>query len=273
MASLKKNLVYNFLLSGSQVLLPLITIPYISRVLDPDGVGRVSFIDSFTYYFITMAEFGIMVYGMREVAREKNNPTALKKLLNELLVLHIISSGVSLVIYSVSVYFIWQRIGDVRLLLFSFSFLLVNFLACEWYFLGLERFRYITIRSLVTRILGMVSIFLLVKAREDYYIYYGIIAGAAILNSVWNNLVLFREIPLNFRNVHWKRHIRFTWVTYLISLVYSIPLMLDNVLLGLVSTTIAVGFYAFAMKMVKTTGMLLTDGLLVFFPRIVQYVK
>lgn len=273
MASLKKNLVYNFLLSGSQVLLPLISIPYISRVLHPDGVGRVSFIDSFTYYFITVAEFGIMVYGMRAVAREKNNPAKLKILVSELLLLHVLSSLGTLVIYSIAVYFTWYKIHDTRLLFFSLSFLLINFFACEWYFLGLERFRFITIRSLVTRILGILSLFVLVKMPGDYYIYYGIIVSTAIANSIWNNIVLFREFPLDFRKVNWKKHIRFTWVTYLISLLYSITLLLDNVLLGLVSTTVAVGFYAFAMKIVKTAAMLFTDALLVFFPRIVSFVK
>jgi O-antigen/teichoic acid export membrane protein len=274
LASLKKNLFYNFLLSGSQVLLPLITIPYISRVLDPEGVGRVSFIDSFTYYFITIAEFGIMVYGMREVARQKNDPAALKKLLGELLSLHLLSSVFAMILYGISVWLIWYKIQDVRLLLFSFSFLLVNSFACEWYFLGLERFRFITFRSLITRILGIFSIFLLINGPEDYYVYYGIIAGVAILNSVWNNIILFREHPISLRRTNWRKHVPFISITYLISLVYSVPLLLDNVLLGLSTRSAAVvGFYAFAMKMVKTAGMLLTDALLVFFPRVVSYLK
>jgi len=271
--SLKKNLVYNFVLSASQVLLPLLSIPYITRILDPEGVGRVSFIDSFTYYFITIAEFGLMVYGARAVAREKNNPESLKKLVSELLVLHVISSSLALIVYLISVYLIWNEIRDFRLLYFSLSFLLVNFFACEWYFLGLEKFRIIAIRAISTRVLGLISIFLLIKGEEDYYLYYGIIVGTAIVNSIWNNILLFRELPLNFRRVNWKKHLRLTSVTYLISLVYSITLFLDNVLLGLVSTTAAVGLYAFAMKIIRTAGILLTDGLLVIFPRVITYVQ
>ena len=256
------------------MLLPLITIPYISRVLDPEGVGRVSFIDSFTYYFITIAEFGIMVYGMREVARQKKDPKALKKLLGELLTLHLLSSVFAMILYAISVALIWYKMQDMRLLLFSFSFLLVNSFACEWYFLGLERFRYITLRSLVTRVLGILSIFLLVTREDDYYIYYAIIAGVAIINSIWNNIVLFREHPVSFGRTNWRKHVPSISITYLISLVYSIPLLLDNVLLGLSTVSVAVvGYYAFAMKMVKTAGLLLTDALLVFFPRVVTYLK
>ena len=270
MPSLKKNLVYNFLLSASQVLIPLISIPFISRILDPDGVGRVSFIDSFTYYFITIAEFGIMVYGTRAIARVKQNPAGLKKLVSELLLLHVISSSITLLIYCISVYFVWHEIRDVRLLLFSLSFLIVNFFACEWYFLGLENFKYIALRTLTTRILGLISIFVLINEQDDYYIYYGIIVVSAIANSIWNNIILFGNVPVSFQKVNWKQHIKPTSITYLISLVYSVTLLLDNVLLGLVSTTAAVGLYAFAMKIIKTLGLLLTDALLVVFPRVVS---
>lgn len=106
MATIKRNLLYNFILSFSQVLLPLVSIPYISRVLDPDGIGRVGFIDSFTYYFIIIAEFGITVYGIREVAKCKHDAVKLKSLVSELMTLHVLSSCVTLVLYGAGVFFI-----------------------------------------------------------------------------------------------------------------------------------------------------------------------
>jgi O-antigen/teichoic acid export membrane protein len=271
--SLKKNLAYNFALSVSQVLLPLASIPYISRVLTPDGIGKVGFIDSFTYYFISIAEFGIVVYGMREIARQRDNREARGKLVSELLALHVISSGMALVLYAIAVFFVWKNVQDVRLLMFSLSYLLVNFFACEWYFLGMEQFRYITIRSLIIRLLGLASIFILIRAPKDYYIYYGIITTTAIAGSLWNNYILFKEVPISFKGINWKKHIAFTKVTYLISLTYGVTLLLDNVFLRLMSTAAAVGFYAFSMKIVRTSTVLLTDSLLVFFPRIVALIK
>src|SRR3954470_21460936 len=96
----KKNLVYYFILSASQVLLPLISIPYLSRVLDPSGVGKVSFIDSLAYFFVAIAEFGITVYGTREVARHREHSKELSKIISELLLLHVITSAVTVLIYS-----------------------------------------------------------------------------------------------------------------------------------------------------------------------------
>ena len=273
MPSIKKNLVYNFILSASQVFLPLLSIPYISRVLNPAGIGEVSFIDSFTFYFISIAEFGIVVYGMREVARLKNEPEKKAKLVSELLALHIISSSITLVLYCIAVFVIWNKVHDVRVLYFSLSYLIVNFFACEWYFLGMEKFRYITIRSLLARGLGLISIYILIKEPSDYFMYYAIIASSAMINSLWNNYLLFREVPVSFKSIEWKRHIPKLRVTYFISLVYGITLILDNVLLRIVSTASAVGYYAFSIKIVRISTTLLSDSLLVFFPRIVSFLK
>lgn len=261
------------MLSFSQLALPLISIPYVSRVLDPAGIGRVSFIDSFTYYFITIAGFGISVYGMREVSRVKDDAGKLSRVVSELLALHCIATAAALVMYTVSAMLLWDEIRDPRLVYFSVSFLLVNSIACEWYFIGRERFKYIALRSLFIRFTGLSCIFIFIKQPEDFYIYYAIMASSAIANSVWNNIILFREVKISFRSLDLRRHIQFTWVTYLISLLYSVSLLLDNVLLGIVSTATAVGYYAFAMRMSKTSMVLLTDALLVFFPRMVSYIK
>lgn len=273
MASLKRNLLYNFLLSFSQLALPLISIPYVSRVLNPEGIGQVSFIDSFTYYFITIAEFGIMVYGMREIAKVKDDPIKLAKTVSEIIALHVISTLAAMILYVAAAYIVWDEINDTRLLTLSFSFLLINSFACEWYFIGKEKFGYITVRSLIIRLTGLATIFILIKEPGDFWIYYGVMVVSAIINNIWNLIVLFREVKISFRKLNLRRHIKLTWDTYLISLLYSISLLLDNVLLGLVSTAAAVGLYAFAMRMAKTATVVLSDALLVFFPRIVSFIK
>jgi O-antigen/teichoic acid export membrane protein len=268
--SLKKNLVYNFLLSFSQIAFPLVSIPYISRVLDPEGIGSVSFIDSFTYYFIVIAEFGIVSYAIREISRKKDDPAALKQVTSELVSLHLLTSLGSLALYFISISFFYQKVHDPRLILFSLSFLLVNSFACEWYFWGTEQFKYITIRSLVTRALGLASIFILVKKPDDYFIYYAIITGSAIVNIGWNFSKLVATVRIKFNWQQWKKHLPYLFTNYKISLVYSIVLLLDNVFLQLVSTSIAVAYYAFATKIVRLSGAVVTDALLVFYPRSVS---
>lgn len=273
LANLKKNLAYNFLLSFGQVLLPIASIPYVTRVLSPEGIGRVSFMDSLTMYFVAIAEFGIVVYGIREVARTRNDRLALRKLVSELVTLHCITSICTLFLYAITVSILWHRIGDIRLVYFSISFLFINFFACEWYYWGMEEFKYIAIRSLITRLLGLVSMFLLIQAPEDYYIYYAIIVLSATANMLSNNFILFRKLGISFKGINWKRHLKYTWVTYLISLFYSITLLLDSVLVGLVCLPAVVGLYALSIKVVRVGSVILTDMFLVLYPRTVSLLK
>lgn len=249
------------------MLLPLISIPYISGVLHPDGIGKVSFIDSLSYCFVAIAEFGIVVYGIREITQVKHNKEKLRTLVSELVVLHCITSCISLIAFSVTVFIVWNKIQDFRLLFFSVSFLLMNSFACEWYFWGLEKFRYITIRSFISRLMGLIALFIFVKKPADYFIYYGIITTAAIINLVANMVNVFRELSLSLKNIRWKRHLKHTLTTWFISIASSIMVWLDNVLLGVVSTAAIVGIYAMSMKMIRVGVSLFTDMFLVLYPR------
>lgn len=268
MSGIKRNLFFNFLLSLSQILVPLVSIPYIARVLDPEGIGRVGFIDAFTYYFVVIAEAGIMVYGIREVAKLRGDEPALKKLVGELIALHIRTSLLSLVLYTAGIALLWSKIADIRLLYFSFAFLLVNAWACEWYFIGREKFGYIALRSLLIRLGGLACIFLLIHQPEDYLFYYVIIAGSAIITGVWNIVMLYRETKFSVRKANWRSHLGKVWVTYLISLFYSIPLYIDHVILRLLSTATAVGFYTFSIRLLRISTAVISDSFLVFLPRV-----
>lgn len=271
MATIKRNLLYNFLLSVSQVLFPLLSIPYVARVLDPEGIGRVAFIDSFSYYFVVMAELGITVYGIREVVKLRDEPGRLKQLVKELLALRVLSSAVMMLLYAVVMWLVWDRVADWRLLGFSVLFLLINFLACDWYFMGQERFGFIAFRSISVRVAGLLALFLLVKNAGDFVMYYAIMVFSAVLIGVWNYGVLVREQGWGFRFRGMAVHLRRLWVIYLIGLLYSIPLMLDNVLLRLTSAAAAVGFYTFPARLVRISSNLLTDSFLVFLPRVTYH--
>ena len=268
--TIKRNLLYNSILTVSQILFPVITIPYITRVLDPEGLGRVSFIDAFTYYFVVIAEAGVVTYGIREVARRKDDAVAMKNLVSDLLSLHIRTSLAAIVLYGAFVIFAYQRVNDPRLIWFSLSFLIVNAFSCEWYFWGKERFGYIALRSLIVRLLGLASIFILLQAPEDYFIYYAIIVLSAIATVVWNLIVLRKEVPFGLKGSGWRRHFSATMVMYGISLTYSVMLMLDSVILGFAVSATAVSFYALASRIVRMGTNLITDPLLVFYPNLVS---
>lgn len=252
------------------MLFPLITIPYISRVLDPQGLGKVSFIDSFSYFFVVIAEAGVVTYGIREVARRRDDAAAMKEIVSDLLMLHIRTSLVALLVYIGFASLAYSRVQDERLIWFSVSFLVVNAFSCEWYFWGRENFRHIAVRSLVIRVLGLVSIFLLVNQPADYFIYYAIIVLSAIGTVIWNMVVLLREVPLRPARSGWRKHLPRTLVMYGISLTYSVMIMLDSVILGFAVSATAVSFYALAIRIARISTNFITDPLLVFYPNMVR---
>ncbi|MBC7849257.1 MAG: oligosaccharide flippase family protein [Chitinophagaceae bacterium] len=271
--NLKKNLGYNFLLSFSQVLFPLITIPYISRVLHPSGVGQVGFIDSFTYFFTVVAEFGVVVYGIREVAKLQNDKIALGKLVSELLLIQFLTSLASFFLYLISIYAVWDKIQDYRLVMLSLSFFLSYFLYCEWFFWGTEQFRFIAIRSICIRLVAVIAVFLFIKQESDYVYYYAIIAISAILSLVLNFSRLLATIPIRFSSLNLKKHVPYLLTNYGISLLYSVFIMLDTSLLRISSTAVAAGIYLFAIKIIRISSGFVSDSLLVLYPHTVTLVQ
>ena len=102
MSSLKKNFFYNIVLSVTQVLFPLITFSYVARVIEPVGIGTVSFVESICRYAILIAALGIPVYGVREVAKLKGNKIELSRLCSELLIIHFVATLIVSIVYFIS---------------------------------------------------------------------------------------------------------------------------------------------------------------------------
>lgn len=270
MAGIKRNLIYNLILTVSQLLFPIVSIPYISRILDPTGLGRVSFMDSFAYYFVVIAEAGIVTYGIREVARKKDDPAALRKIVSDLLSLHIRTSIVSISLFIMAMMFVYGRIGDIRLVWLAIAFLVSNAFSCEWYFWGRENFGFIALRSVLIRSLGLIAIFLLIDQPADYFIYYWIIVASAVATVAWNIAILVKEVRPQLGGRGWRDHLSSVAVMYGISLTYSVMIMLDSVFLGLAVSATAVSFYALAVKIVRMISSLITDPLLVLYPNMVS---
>ncbi len=269
MSKIKVNLSYNLLLSVSQIIFPLFTIPYIARTLTPNGIGQVSFADSFAFYFTIIAEFGIMTYGVREVAKYKNNPLKLNKTVSSLLSLHILSSLLAILIFSCFVVVLRSHYEDPTILIFSYLYLFANAFACEWYFYGQESFKYIAIRAILVRIAGIASIYIFVKSPDDYLAYYAIIVFSAITNVGLNFYNVIRKKLFSFDFTSGLKYVKQIMTINAISILAAMPLLLDNVIIGIVASATTVGLYAFTVKIVRISSSLITDSMYVFFPSIV----
>jgi O-antigen/teichoic acid export membrane protein len=264
--SIKKNAVYNILLAVSQVLLPLVTFPYISRILLPQGVGTYTFVDSYTQYFVLIAALGIPIYGMREIAKAKKSLVDRSQVFTELLSIHLLVSVLVSVLYIVSFLTLSPLKGHSQLFWIGSSLLLSNVFVIEWFFQGMEQFPFITLRTLCIRVLTVIAIFVFVKSSADTFLYYAINCASVFINAVINCLYARKFVKISFRGLSLKRHLTPLLYIFSTGLVTNVYTLLDSVVLGFLTNTVQVGFYTTAVKLSKILIMILVAFTTVLVP-------
>lgn len=248
---IKRNLLYSSLLSVSQILFPLIIFPYTFKILKPEGTGLVGFVESLTQYLISLAAIGIPIYGVREVAKCRKDPEKLDKIFTELLVIQFISTLFIASIYIVLIFWV-EKFSSHKLIYFlSCIVLLVNLFSVEWFFQGMEQFKYITIRTILIRTLFLLLIICFVKEKEDATVYYGVTFVTTVISSGLNFYYAHKFVRLNFKRLHLKRHFQPLLHIFFALVAINIYVVLDTVILGFLSTNEAVGYYTMASKICK----------------------
>ena len=172
MASIKQNFAWSTILTMAGYVFPLITYPYITRVLGAEYLGRTNFVDSIVNYFSYLSMMGMGVLGVREIAKCKNNKQQLSQSFSNLLALNLLTSLIAIGILLFCVFLTPRLRENTSLFYIGAARILFNTLLIEWFFKGIEDFRYITIRSLIIRVLYVVSIFIFVRSQEDYKLYF-----------------------------------------------------------------------------------------------------
>ena len=159
MSSIQKNFFYNTILSITQVLFPLIIFSYVARVIEPVGIGKVSFVESICRYAMLIAALGIPIYGVREVAKLKDDKAKLSQLCSELITIHFISSFLISLLYLIIVSSTNQLSEHLNFYLIVLIMIFSNVFSIEWYFQGIGDFKFITIRTLIVRIVTTILVF------------------------------------------------------------------------------------------------------------------
>lgn len=269
--NLKNNFIFNTFRIIINLLFPIIIFPYVSRVLDPEGIGKVAFTNSVSEYFIMFASLGIPLYGIREVAKVRDNKQKLEITTSEIFLLNLITTLVVIVFYFIILYL--GYLGQEKSLLKIMSLnIFLTFLGVEWFYQGLEEYKYIAIRSIFFKIISLILIFILVKTKKDY-ISYGLIT---VLSTVGSNIFNFFKLKsftnLTFKKLNIKRHLKPIAMIFSMNIAISIYTNLDNVMLGYKSTETAVGLYSSGIKLVKLVLGIVTSLGTVMLPRISNYI-
>jgi O-antigen/teichoic acid export membrane protein len=268
--STKKNFVFNFLLTGSNLLFPLLTFPYLSRILGANGLGICNFIISYGQNYIIIAALGVSIYGTREIAKVGDNTIKRSKLFFELLSVHLFFTLLLLAIYTASI-FISADFKDYKnIALLGGSLIIFNVFSIEWLFTGVNDFKFITIRSLFIRILSIFAIFLFVKKKDDFTIYFIIlictIFFTVLVNVYHARKYISRKVILSYKGI--LPHLKPIFLLGIYMVLTSIYSVLPNTLLGFLSTKLAVGYYYGANRIIRMVISIFSALIAVLIPRL-----
>lgn len=272
--SLKINFIMNAILTMSSFIFPLITFPYVSRILLPVGTGKVSFVTSVISYFSMFAQLGIPTYGIRACAKVRDDKEKLSKTVQEILIINVIMSLISYTVFVIVLFNIPRFSEDKALFIIVSLTIFFNAIGMEWLYKALEQYRYITTRSIVFKFIALIAMFLLIHEQSDYVIYGGITVFAASASNIFNLINVHRYISLRpIGNYNFKQHLKAVAVFFAMSCASTIYTNLDSVMLGFMTTDADVGYYNAAVKIKLILGSLVTSLGAVLLPRASYYIE
>lgn len=272
-SSVKMNFIMNAILRVSAFIFPLITFPYVSRILGASGNGKITFATSIVSYFSMFAQLGIPTYGIRICAACRDNPQKLNKTVQELLILNSITVVLSYIAFSICIVLVPKFQEERGLLIIISATILLSAIGMEWLFQALEQYSYITIRNLAFKVVSIILMFAFVHKPKDYIVYGAITVigtcGSNIFNGIYASKFLDRR-PMG--NYNLKQHIKPILSFFMLTVSVSVYTSMDSVMLGFMASDTEVGYYAAATKMKTIIVSMVTALGTVLLPRMSNYI-
>ena len=273
MASVKQNLAYSTLLTMSTYLVPLIVFPYISRTLGVGGIGIVDTIDNMIDYCILFSMMGLTSVGVREIAKNKDNPEALSQTFTDLFALNLCSTAFIALVFILIVALSPTLQGYGMLVPIGILKLTANLFWIEWFYTGLEEFRYITLRSIILRTIFVLAVFLLVHCETDVTVYYTLFTGITVGNAVCNWYHKRSYLHWNLRRANIKRYFKPFFMLGIFAMLSAIYFKLSLPVLSFITNNQEAGNYATATRVYQVVIALISTLTAVMIPRMSVLMK
>lgn len=272
--SLKLNFIMNAILTMSSFIFPLISAPYIYRVLQAEAKGKVAFATALIAYFLMLARLGIPTYGVRACAKVRDDRHALTKTAHELLIINLIMSCVSYALLVLGLLFIPRLQSDRALYLVVSLTIIFDTIGMEWLYKALEQYTYIAIRSVAFKFVALVAMFVFVHAPDDYVIYGGITILAASASNIFNFFHARKYISMRpVGGYQLRPHLTAVVIFFAMTCASTVYTNLDTVMLGFMSGDEAVGYYDAAVRIKSILVSIVTSLGVVLLPRASYYVE
>ena len=270
MPSLKGNIILNYINTLSGLIFPIVTFPYAARVLQPEGIGVVNFQNSIIGYIVLLTSLGIPLYAVREIAKCRSDEAQRDRTAIEITLLSVILCLFGyLAVWLLGEYV--PRIHEQATLFYILSLTIIfTGIGVQWFYQGIEDFLFITVRGLIIRTLCAISLFVFVKDSSDLLIYGLIIVGSTVGNNLINFVHLrkyIRPSRVDWHQLNIMRHLRPTFQVFLLTVVTSIYVQLNTIMLGFMTDDRAVGLFTSGTKLTHILLVIITSLSTVMLPR------
>lgn len=265
----------NYLLSATNMLVsllfPMITFPYISRILEPKNLGIINFVQSYGYYFTHIASFGINSYAIREISKIKDDPKKTEEISNEIFNLNLFFSLLSTVLYFSGVVLIENfRINFFVFAIYS-TVILTNFLSLEWLLQSFDDYLFSTVRNFIIGMVSLIAVFVFVRKKEDFslYVILNCIAEMGIkFSTLHYGRKTYARLRVSTRFLNFRNHIKTMFVLFIFRIVNGISTNLDKLMIGFMMSYADVGIYSAGIKIVLMLSPIIETIGIVLFPKI-----
>lgn len=272
--SVKFNFIMNFILTASSIIFPLITAPYIFRVLQPEASGKVDFVASVITYFMMFASLGIPTYGIRACAKVRDDRDKLSKTVQELMIINTVTMCITYGVFLILLRLVPQFYAEKELFLINSISMVLNVIGVAWFYNAIEQYAYITTVSIICKVISIIFMFLLVKSPEDYIVYGGITVFAGSASYIVNFLNLRRYISFRKKGAYeFQRHFKPILVFFAMTAAISVYTNLDIVMTRFISGNTEVGYYTAAIKVKTLLVTFITSLGTVLLPRLTYLMK
>jgi O-antigen/teichoic acid export membrane protein len=266
--SLVKNAIYKITLNFFNLILPVLIGAYVYRTLGSDAIGRVKYGETIFNYFFIFASFGIYQYGLREVSRIKNEKQKVAQLFTSLFTFSLLTNVASLLTYLAVSYFGYgEKALFPVLMVYAINFF-INIFYVEWVNEAYEDYGFITVKTIVVKIIYVALLLTLIKSTDDYLLFIGLLVLSTGLNNVISYFYVKRRVKFDFTNIQFRPHLKPLFLVVIFSNGNILYTQLDRFMLGEFVNEKSVSYYTLAQQIATMINALMLSIIQVTIPRL-----